>query len=532
MTTPDPNGAVEVASSRSLLRVARTGVTLGLVTLVCRIVSAIKELAVAYVLGASAATDAFTLVMLLPGLAASLLYQTGRNAFLADFPQRQNLGPAAAARSAHSFALQLALVGLLTAVVGGMAMGFGWHVLFPWTHPQIEEYAKRMLIPAAMFVFVQAIVMAWMAILHARQQFLVPQLTSLLPTLCVLTWIGLVPPDRAWRALVEGLFYGSLVQGAVLLALVRRAGFFRVNQPWFSTAHETHRLWILIVPIFLANIATQVNSYVDRMMAASLEEGAVAVLNWASLLHDLVSSTLIAGLLSVWLPHIAQQVAARRMNRAASDLHQLINAGATVLLPISCATGLAAYLGARHVHWGKLDEPNVRLLAACFSAYLLGLFAQLASNCLYQALIVLRRTRTLVAMAFLVNMPLNIALNLLLIRPLGASGLALATSLVAVATFVGNAQAVRSDLPFRWSAVLPTIGCAAVVSIAITVVLAGVGYVMVRVLPPTAGVSLALAFCSWVAFLGLNAAIAYQIPSLRMQWKWLLTADLQRYAEW
>ncbi|GIW90555.1 MAG: putative lipid II flippase MurJ [Pirellulaceae bacterium] len=510
---PGASGALETTT--------RTGLRLGAVNLVCRSASVVKELAVAYVLGASAVTDAFALVMLLPGLVTSLVFQSARSAFLTEFPFQEKRSPAAGQRFAHAFVLQLTVAGLLAAACGGTMLWLAWDRFFPWSSPLVARYARRMLLPVSLLVVAVAVTSAWTSLLHARRRFVLPQLTSLLPTACVLAGILVLPASSAWRALAEGLLYGTVIQAVWLLFLVRRTGFYSAKEPWLVLRGGTSPLWALAFPVLLANVATQVNSYVDRMMAAGLDEGAVAVLHWASLLHDVASTTLVAGLLSTMLPHMAEQLAMQRRQEAADDLHHLIKAGAVVLLPFSCATIAAAFLFSRNIHFGKLDQKAVQLLAGCFAAYVIGLFAQLASNCLYQTLVVLRRTRLLVLLSIFANLLLNVILNLLLIRPLGAVGLALATSLVALATLLANATAVRLDLPFRWTVILPSILWASGLSLVITLPVVFTSYGIMELLPPSPWTSIGIAIVSWSTVLAAFWVAAWRIACLRPQLEWI-----------
>lgn len=497
-------------SGRSWRDTARSGLAVGLAALTCRLVSLAKELLVAYLFGAGSITDAYALVMLIPGFATSLFLQAARTAYLAQIARYWQTDLQAAQKITRQFFIHVTLVSVAIAVTAGATLWWFWPYFFPWGDQELQSKAKAMLWPACGLVITYGWVTALTAILNGRLVFVTPQWTHVIPTLAVVGWLVAVRP-ASWRALVDGLFYGTLVQAAVLAwlaarhwgvgSLIRATSTIR-SWPW----------WGLAIPIMLANVATQVNSYVDRMMASSLEPGAVAVLAWAGLLRDMISGTVIGGFVGVLLPHFAYQIAARRDAEAAATVGQLMRLGAVVVLPFSAVCAAAALLAVHGVQMGRLDQQALSSLAACFAAYAVGFYADLASNSLYQVLIALRRTRILLLYALFVNVIPNVLLNLLLIRPLGATGLALATSAVGYCTLIANYLAVCGRLPVDTKAITRTFVYAMALSVCVSVAAWWGGQEVLRWFTPSAVSSMLVAVVGAAAGTIAYAAVAVWTP--------------------
>jgi len=484
---PEPSSNLSGdCSSTSWQQTARSGFSMAITSLLCRLVSLAKELLVAYVLGAGTITDAYALVMLIPGFATSLFLQSARSSFLAQYPLQRGRNPAAEREFIAQYLMEITLFCLTIALISYAVLSYLWPYLFPLGSQEIRAVAMRMLGPACGLVVTYGWVTALTAVLNAHRIFVAPQLTTLIPTMSVVLWILFTPGEIAYRALVEGLFYGSIVQALMLLLYANFWGIsFWGTWAWLSTRNS--RLWSLAIPLILSNVSTQVNSYVDRMMAQGLESGAVAILAWSGMLRDLVSGTLLGGFVGVLLPHFAEQLAARRWRESGAALEQILRRGAWLVLPSSAVLMTAAVLASGQLRFGHLDQRNMAMLGACFAAYAVGFYGELASNTLYQVLIALRRTRILLLYSIFVNLMPNIVFNLLLIVPLGAVGLALSTSLVAYCTLLANYAAVCRTVPLTGHVILRSLGWAISVSLLCGTAAWGAGVGAIVLMPDRTG---------------------------------------------
>jgi hypothetical protein len=104
---------------------------------------------------------------------------------------------------------------------------------------------------------------------------------------------------------------------------------------------------------------------------------------------------------------------------------------------------------------------------------------------------------------------------------LGAVGLALATSLVAFATLLANAAAVRVDLPLRWATVLPSIAWAGGLSLAVTLPVVAACDRIMQCLPQTPWTSMAAAILAASTILAAFWVTARRIAHLRPQLEWI-----------
>lgn len=469
-------------------KVAKAGLLMAAAAAVCRVISAIKELCVAYVFGAAAVTDAYALAMLIPSLGMSLFVAAVRRAFLARHGTYQGQGSEAAEDHANQFVSSLLLMAIVAALAVAAAGRVAWRFLILSQAESLVEESLPLVIPASLMIIPIALIAGLTAVLNARQRFALPQLTAALPTLAVFVGLGWFGKQAGAMGLIVSLLVGSVVQVFVLAAMVRAVGHrLRWRMDWRSPALRA--LWAFAGPLILLDLLSQGNVFVDRSMATLIGvDGKVAILTWSGLLRDFLQGTLIASLLAVLLPHFSGQVARGAMKELGYSCSLVLRYGAVFLFPISALLLIVCPVIFSHFQVGALDRVAAFAIANCLVAYGLSLFADLASTAMYQALVVLGRLRTLLLLAVFANCIPNLIFNWVLLKPFGEVGLALSTVAVGYVTLFANYRVLRQHIPIDderrnlrviAGALGATLGCGAV---AISVL-----YGCRRVLPDSLG---------------------------------------------
>lgn len=423
-------------------RVARTGALVAAIAVVCRVASLGKELMVAAVFGASAATDAYSLAMILPHVAMATLLVASRSAFLTQFPTQNS--EASQQRLVDRFLTGSTALAIVAAI---SIVSIAWITVPFWVRggPELERMVRSLLPWSAGILVVYAMVAATIAISNARGRFGGPQWTALIPTTVVALAVLFCRDRLGPTVLVAGLCGGAAIQVLVLGLLEWRHGFRpRMRLDCFKA--ESRPLWAFTGAVLLLGVVSQLNVVVDRAMASSLSDGGVAVLTWSGLVRDIVSGTMIGGFVSVLLPHFSVQSARGSRDEIRRALRQLTGRGAQVVFPITVLICVPLPWLLADLQWGNLKAADIAGIAACVSAYGIGFYADLVSNSMYQALLALGRMRSLIVIAIIFSFSANIVFNLLLIDRFGYWGLALSTSIVGYCTLFANACLVHKTI--------------------------------------------------------------------------------------
>jgi putative peptidoglycan lipid II flippase len=185
---------------------------------------------------------------------------------------------------------------------------------------------------------------------------------------------------------------------------------------------------------------TQINLLLDTLFASFLAAGSISWLYYSDRLMEFPLGILGVALGTVILPRLSRVHAQRSPESFSRTLDWALRW--TLLLGIPAAVGLVVMAGpiiATLFYSAEFAAGDVRMAALSLMAYALGLAAFMTIKVLVPGYYARHANRAPVQFA-LVALVVNLALNLLLMGPLGHAGLALATS---VAAFVNAALLLR-----------------------------------------------------------------------------------------
>ena len=360
------------------------------------------------------------------------------------------------------------------------------------------EHLVRIMSPGLVLQGISALLTA---VLHSQRRFVGPAAVGVAFNLGVI--LGLTIGGRSVEAAAWGMVAGAaaqvLFQLPQLLSLLRhvpgRPGWSHPRLRGFSA---------LALPVMAASLAQQINGYTDKLFADSLEYGRTAALNYANAAGSAPRTILLMPLLTPVFPVISRMLAEGRQRETAVAFHRV--AGVLGLVSVPMAAFLMIYPSeiARILFGGSKCGPAcVTDIAGPLRWYALAVWAAFIGYLLNRSLSAANRARPIM-IATLITVAVTIGLDLLLLGPMGISGLALATALgvilnTAMTTWM-LAQALPSFSPRhmleRQGRLISCGVIAAGVALALDLVLPGAG----RSVVATGGL---------VAVKGIIAAVAY-----------------------
>ncbi|OGF55476.1 MAG: murein biosynthesis integral membrane protein MurJ, partial [Candidatus Fraserbacteria bacterium RBG_16_55_9] len=230
---------------------------------------------------------------------------------------------------------------------------------------------------------------------------------------------------------IYGLAMGVLLGG--LCQLLFQVPFLRGRLSYRFTCdpkdESIQRLLGLMLPTVIGLVVVELNVLVDSKLASRLGDGSIAALQYAVRLFQLPLGVFAVALATALLPRLSRQSDPSNRQEFIASLLQGLRLAAFILLPATIGLlilgGPIIQLLFEHGRFGPEDTART-LYALRFFA--LGLLGYGMTYLLTRSFYALQDTRTPVAISA-VTVGLNIALDLLLIGPLGIGGLALATSI-------------------------------------------------------------------------------------------------------
>jgi putative peptidoglycan lipid II flippase len=264
------------------------------------------------------------------------------------------------------------------------------------------------------------------AVLQSQRRFVGPAVVGVAFNLGVI--LGLVIGGRSVEAAAWGMVAGAAAQ--VLFQLPQLIAVLRHAPGRPAWRHPRLRgFGTLALPVLAASLAQQINGFTDKLFASSLDFGRTAALNYANAAGSAPRTVLLMPLLAPVFPVISRMFAEGRHRETAVAFNRAAGVLGLVSVPVSAFLMIFPAEVARLMFGGsKCGAACVTDIAGPLRWYALAVWAAFIGYLLNRSLSAANRAREIM-WATLITVAATIGLDLILIRPLGHSGLALATAL-------------------------------------------------------------------------------------------------------
>lgn len=446
---PGPSGTRTVARAAGLV---------GLATAISRVLGLLREMVVAHYFGAGRFTDAFYVAYRIPNLLRDLFAEGAlSSAFVPTFvAQLKESG-----RSRAWFLANLvinAVVVILGIVTLAIYFGARWFVYFQAAgfarEPDKFELTVQMTRIMSPFLLFVALAALMMGMLNACGSFFLPAMAPSAFNVCsILAGIFLSPiMPRFGLDPIVSMAIGALIGGAFQL-LVQIPAAYREGYRYAPVLHFSdpglRRIGRLMLPGIIGLSATQINITVDNQLASMAGDGPVSWLNYAFRLMQLPIGIFGVAVATVTLTAVSHHAAHKDMDGLASTVSSSLRLAACLTFPATVGLILFREEIIRLLYErGRFLPSDTIQTSEVMVFYGLALFAYSAVKILVPVFYALDDTRTPVR-ASITTVVIKIAINFLLIAPLGFKGLALATAAASWLNFGLLSRKLRHKLGHR-----------------------------------------------------------------------------------
>jgi putative peptidoglycan lipid II flippase len=230
-------------------------------------------------------------------------------------------------------------------------------------------------------------------------------------------------------ALAWGTVFGYVANALIIAGAVRKAGF-GVLPRWHGWSPELRRVAAQYVPVVAGASLMSSTGLIDQAMASMLPAGSVAALGYGNKTVGMVTALGTGALGTAVLPHFSRMVARNDWRGLRDSVWTWTRIIVALTVPVTLVLVAASTTIVRSVfEWGAFtprDTVNVSLVQAM---YLLQLPFYTLGILFVRTLTSLQKNHVLL-WGNMISFPLNLALNLVLMRSMGAAGIALSTSIV------------------------------------------------------------------------------------------------------
>lgn len=429
--------------------------SVGVLTLISRVAGLVRDSIMAAQFGNGAISDAFALAFRVPNMARQLFGEGALStAFLPVFLRDREQGGLNAAQRTGTAVLFVIAVALLAVVI--LTEGILAIISLTVALPFEVSLVLNLLMLLTPYLMLVCVVAQASAIMHGLGQFTLP---AIFPIALNALWIVAAWGfgRTSWAA--EQRIYGvslSIVAIGVLQVLLcvpaLRSLGFRFDFNWPSSRSRVIEITRTMLPVVLGLSITQLNTVSDSIFAwiftapvngeagwlshYPLTEGTTHALYLGQRMLQFPIGVFGAALGTVIYPVLTLHAERRQFDLFRTDLTRGLRLVVAIGVPASVGLVLIAEpMTTLLFQRGKFDVRDSQQTASIIAMYALGVWAACGLMISQRAFYACGDRATPLRIGLVIAF-VNILLNVALIYPLGARGLALATSLATAAQCV------------------------------------------------------------------------------------------------
>lgn len=302
-----------------------------------------------------------------------------------------------------------------------------------YENPKVFEQAVhilRIMFVSLIFVCMQSIVTG---VLQAHKEFLEPAAMAFVQNIITVIYIILLSS-----------LYG--MNGFAIATVTGFAGQFIINVPKFKKLGYKYSLTIdfkdrdiikllkLMMPIIVSTSIIQINLFITRYFATTLQEGAVAALDFSNKLNMLVYEVFAVAISMVVYPTLATYVAQKNKEEYKKAIIKAFNIILLIMVPASVAVLILREPVISIIfERGAFNRDAVKLTATALMFYTPAMIAYGVRDILYKGFYSIQDSKSPMINSFFA-IALNFILSFILVKFMGVSGLALASTISTVIT--------------------------------------------------------------------------------------------------
>lgn len=287
----------------------------------------------------------------------------------------------------------------------------------------------RILLPSIVFVGLANIFTSYLQI---KKRYVIPGFIGMPYSVIIIVSIYLSLKTSP-MVLVIGTLIAISAKALFQLPFVYKEGYR--YRPKINLKDPVMKdMMILILPVVIGVGANQINSIVDKSLASLLGTEVVASFSYAIKLYEFVQALFITSILAVIYPRLSSMIVSDRMDSFLNSLKKTMNVIIVALVPIIVggivlSRQIVEVLFQRNAFTSK----DTTMTASILWIYVIGILAFALRDVLTRGFYSMEDSKTPMINS-IISIVFNISLNLILVKPLGYKGLAIAT---AVSAYIG-----------------------------------------------------------------------------------------------
>ena len=419
-------------------KITRAATTIGLGTLLSRILGFLRDMVIAHFFGAGMAADALFVAFRIPNLWRRLVGEGSLTiSFIPVYTEYLTKRSEEETREVTHIAFTVAgIILLILTVIGILFSPLLITIIAPgWATDSPEKFQLTIALNQIIFpyLFLMGLFALSMGILNSLRQFFAPAIAPIFLNISMIASVFLFYHtfQMPVMTLAVGVLAGGVIQFFFQIPFLwKQRVSFRFN---FNYRHPAiKRIGSLMIPGLIGTAVYQINVFIDTIFASFLPGGSVSYLYYADRLMEFPLGIFAMAIGMASLPSLSELASKGKTDDLKKTVSFTFRLVSFISIPalmglIALKTPIINLLFQR----GIFDYTATEKTAKALLFYSIGLWAIAGSRTIVQAFYSLQDTRTPLKIG-LICLGANVIFNAMFIFPLQHAGLALATSLSSI----------------------------------------------------------------------------------------------------
>ncbi len=425
--------------------IIRSTTKLVFIALIAKVIALLREMVIAGIYGATIETDALFLAQ---NAVSNVFYAITTALSVAFLPiYIEKLSQDGREASSRFTSKMLCLLSVFAVAVSALLCVFSpWiaRVLAPtYSAEQTAEVALFLRIFALGILFSLSVNLLT-NLLNAERVYGYAAVTGIIYSVVTILFIVLFYQSLGILALALSIPAAYLIQFVVLGWRARACMRFYPSLDFRDP--DLRRLLLAAGPILLSNALIELNQLIARLLASTMEVGGVSALSYSSTLSQVVSSLIVASIITVLFTEMSAGAASQEREEIKELFRQGTSMLGFILIPISVISFVYAEDVVRIVYGrGVFDENAVALTAISLRFYAITFLPLGIYNLATRALYAIQQMKTAMIVS-MITMGINIAGSILLARLFGFGGISAGMMIAFLCAMVIQTAALRKRM--------------------------------------------------------------------------------------
>ncbi len=444
-----------MAKENSLLKAAWL---IAFVTIISKFVGFLRDICIAKYYGAGLISDAYFYAYQIPSLAIILMggvggpFHSATVSVFAKLVNPQDKYPTEKVNKLFNTFLTASF--LFFAILSILIFIFAEPILNFIIHSNNSELVNIATIHLKIMtpvILIGGIIGIYYGLLITYRNFLLPNISPVLMSLCIISVIVLTNGDNFGISLAIATTIGALIQFIVQAPAVKKLGFkikpnFNIkNNPEFKNLVE------LVFPAALSSTIGQIYVYVDMFFASQLKEGAWTAIGYANRVFQFPVGILVTAFLVPLFPIFAKLVSEEKYDDIKYYFHKGVGLLNFIAIPIMFGIIMLAYDAVQLIFQRGAFDSNATFMVAQALIFLsFAIIPYVFRDSITRIFYSFNDSKTPFLVAFS-SIIVKFILNFLFIKKLGIAAITLSTSLVTLinAILLGCILLKRINLDYK-----------------------------------------------------------------------------------